>query len=126
MLVVLALALAHATPAPAPRCVETTVRSVSTYFENDPDSGWDVILNGRIRDPYLGTLEPRLTDRSGTNYGVIRHGDRVRVCLEQAPDPQPGVCDPRTDPRGRIYRVYDYRLRATFEAPNGNHGCGGA
>jgi hypothetical protein len=38
----------------------------------------------------------------------------------------PGVCDPKTDPRGRIYRFYSYRLRSTFDEPNGYHGFGGA
>jgi hypothetical protein len=52
----LALALAVAT-APV-----VTIRSVSTYFENAPDSGWDVIFAGRI----------------GTDYHRLRAGARTR------------------------------------------------
>ena len=54
-------------------------------------------------------------------------GDKVQVCLVSVPNSQdsPG-CDPKTDPRGRVYRVYDYRLHASYSGMNGEHGCGGA
>jgi hypothetical protein len=117
---------ASAVAAAREHCIATTIRSVSTYFEGVPDSGWDVIFAGRIYDPYQGRLPARITDRSGTDYGRLRAGDRVRVCLVDSPAPERGVCDPRSDPRGRIYRVYDERLRVTYVAPNGEHGCGGA
>jgi hypothetical protein len=59
-------------------------------------------------------------------------GTRVQVCLAGFPtpshDPQTGavICDPNDDPRGFVFRVYDYRRRAAFMGPNSQHGCGGA
>ena len=37
-----------------------------------------------------------------------------------------GSCDLKKDPRGRIYRVYNYRLKGAYEGFNANHFCGGA
>jgi hypothetical protein len=119
-------AAASATVRAPAACIETRIASVSPYFEGQPDSGWDVSFAGRIRDPYRGTIVPHLTDRSGTDYRALHAGDRVEVCLVEAPAPERGICDPRADPRGRVYRVYDYRLRVAYTALNSAHGCGGA
>jgi hypothetical protein len=59
-------------------------------------------------------------------------GSRVQVCLAGFPtpahDPDTGkvICDPNEDPRGFVFRVYDYRRRAAFMGPDSQHGCGGA
>ena len=121
-----AAVLAGATARPPAPCIETRIQSVSTYFEGQPDSGWDVGFTGRIGDPYRGTIVPHLTDRSGSDYRALHAGDRVKVCLVEAPSPERGICDPHVDPRGRVYRVYDYRLHAAYTALNSAHGCGGA
>lgn len=52
-------------------------------------------------------------------------GDKVQVCLLYTPSKDP-YCDPSKDERGRIYRVYNYRLRSAYQGWNANHGCGGA
>ena len=59
-------------------------------------------------------------------------GDKVQVCLVSFPTPthdlQTGkiVCDPETDPRGMVYRVYDYKRHGAYMGPDSEHGCGGA
>jgi hypothetical protein len=61
-----------------------------------------------------------------------RAGDRVQVCAAGFPlpssDPKTGtvICDPDRDPRGFVFRVYNYRLRAAYMGPNSQHQCGGA
>jgi hypothetical protein len=54
-----------------------------------------------------------------------RAGDRVQVCFLGGPAPSQ-FCDPDRDPRGRLYRVYDYRQRAQYSGGNSEHTCGGA
>ncbi len=61
-----------------------------------------------------------------------RHGDRVQVCLVSFPtprhDPKTGavLCDPNVDPRGLMFRVYDYQRKAAYVGPDSQHSCGGA
>jgi hypothetical protein len=115
--------------APERHCIHTAVRSVEPYFKDDPSSGAVVQVFGRIYDPYRGTLPPSVQERGHTALLQIRPGDRVQVCLVQAPTPDrshPHGCDPARDERGRWYRLFDYRLRRAFADPNANHGCGGA
>lgn len=54
-----------------------------------------------------------------------RLGDKVQMCFISSPQ-KTAYCDPVADPRGIIFRIYNYRLRAEFRAPNSQHGCGGA
>ena len=59
-------------------------------------------------------------------------GDRVQVCLFSFPTPSYDlssgkiVCDPNEDPRGMMFRVYDYKRHAAYLGPTTEHGCGGA
>ncbi|MBV8490843.1 MAG: hypothetical protein JO199_09980, partial [Candidatus Eremiobacteraeota bacterium] len=54
-------------------------------------------------------------------------GDKVQVCLLSTPSTADNPdCNPKTDPRGRVYRVYDYRQKASYSGINGEHSCGGA
>ncbi len=59
-------------------------------------------------------------------------GDPVQVCLMSYPIPQYDaqakrwVCNPDTDARGYIFRVYDYQRRRAYLGSNTEHGCGGA
>ena len=52
-------------------------------------------------------------------------GDKVQICLLNSPRPSQ-YCDPTKDSRGRVFRVYNYRLKAAYTGWNANHGCGGA
>jgi hypothetical protein len=54
-----------------------------------------------------------------------RPGDRVQLCFLGHIEGAPG-CKPATDDRGRLYRVYDYRLHAAWTTSNSQHMCGGA
>jgi hypothetical protein len=112
---------------PEVHCIHTEALSVETYFPNDRGSGASVRFFGRIYDPYRGTLAPVLVQRGYSPLMQMRRGDRVQVCLVSIPEQERGSrCRPWHDERGRWYRVFDYRLRRAFTAPNANHGCGGA
>ena len=52
-------------------------------------------------------------------------GDRVQVCIVQIPPPTK-YCNPDTDSRGRVYRVWDYARKAQYAGMNSEHDCGGA
>lgn len=52
-------------------------------------------------------------------------GDKVQICLLSIPA-RTDRCNPDIDTRGRIYYVYDYRLKGAFIETTGEHYCGGA
>jgi len=54
-----------------------------------------------------------------------RPGDKVQLCFLSGPLPN-ATCNPDKDPRGRTYRVYDYKRHAAYDGWNDGHGCGGA
>ena len=54
-----------------------------------------------------------------------RAGDSVQLCSLGHVEGTQG-CNPAADDRGRLYRVYDYRLHAAWSATNSQHECGGA
>lgn len=63
---------------------------------------------------------------SGNALMMAEHpGDVVWLCLVGIPTAG-GSCNPRTDLRGRLYSVYDYRRRASYSGMNSEHDCGGA
>ena len=63
---------------------------------------------------------------AGNSIMIAEHpGDRVQVCIVQIPAPTTH-CNPDTDSRGRVYRVWDYKLKAQYSGLNGEHDCGGA
>jgi hypothetical protein len=114
------------------QCEDSTITSVSYYFQDDPKSGFVVEFSSQLgvgSGTYDGTQEhARVVDRSETPNRVIARehpGDRVRVCLVQYPQKDQD-CDPDKDWRGRQYRVYDYRLGESYTGWNANHLCGGA
>lgn len=61
-----------------------------------------------------------------------RPGTRVQVCLIAFPtpryDPQRHayMCNPDADPRGWIFRVYDYARHGAYYGSESEHLCGGA
>jgi len=71
-------------------------------------------------------------ERGNGSMKLEKPGDRVHVCLVSFPtpsrDPKTGqvFCDPNTDPRGVVYRVYDYHRHFTYAGPDSQHSCGGA
>jgi len=127
-------------------CIETTVTKVSYYFAGQPASGIFVAFAANLgvarfpkahasvadRQSYIADYQrgwvPSAALSGGAPNPVMmqeRVGDHVQVCLVSVPIPQ-GRCDPDTDPRGRVYRVYDYRQHAAYVEMNDGHGCGGA
>jgi hypothetical protein len=81
-----------------------------------------VLLRVPIGDrfvPNMGIGQPSVTHYQGELDNTImqgeRPGDRVQVCLMSFPTPTYNaqmhrfVCDPDRDPRGYVFRVYDYR-----------------
>ena len=51
--------------------------------------------------------------------------DKVQVCLLSIPA-RTDTCNPDIDERGRMYYVYNYRLKGAFIELTGSHACGGA
>jgi hypothetical protein len=113
---------------PAPKCVQTTIARVTTYFENDPSSGSVIIFASNLGVASFKGQKATIVDRFATAGAAItkaRAGDAVKLCLVETPKSGDG-CDPNKDSRGRIYSAYDQRLHASFSGSNANHGCGGA
>lgn len=119
-------------------CVNTTVRNVEPYFRvygtsEDYKSGVIVLFNTDLGvDPLFPKDYAKVVNRGPDPVMVAEHrGDRVQVCFLGVPAPRqmPGTilgCNPDKDPRGRGYRVYDYRQQKSYAGWNSNHGCGGA
>lgn len=110
------------------RCEDSVVTRLGTYFEQDPTSGYYVTFQSRLGVERFADAQAAVVDRNARAESAIsrqRVGDKVQVCLIHTPTREPG-CDPTQDSRGRIYRVYNYRLRAAYSGWNSNHYCGGA
>jgi len=120
-------------------CVETTVVSVTprlgsvgqkTFSAQDFQmSGVSVTYKTTLgSDPALPPSQVTVTHYQGSadnkTMQAERAGDKVQVCLVSVPPPT-DYCDPDKDPRGRIYRVYDYRQKKQYSGGS-QHGCGGA
>ena len=122
-------------------CVDTTVLSVTprlgspgqTAFSTSDfvQSGVIVTFNTRLgvyapAEPGARAAVTHYQDTAGNNVMMREHrGDKVQVCFLGGPAPTT-TCNPDTDGRGRLYRVYDYRERAQYAGQNEEHDCGGA
>jgi len=121
-------------------CIDTTVKTVTprlvstgqtTFSKNDFDqSGVEVAFNTRLgADPAVPSAFAGVThyqgDPSNSVMTAEHPGDRVQVCIVQIPAPTQ-TCNPDSDSRGRLYRVWDYRQKAQYFGLNSEHGCGGA
>ena len=121
-------------------CVDTTVKTVTprlvsggqtSYSKKDFDqSGVEVAFTTRLgADPAVSAAFVGVTHYQGdvgNSVMVAEHpGDRVQVCIVQIPAPT-RTCNPDTDSRGRVYRVWDYRQKAQYSGMNSEHDCGGA
>jgi len=102
------------------RCVDTSLAKLTDRFGqpiNGPNAnGMVVVFANKVS--LVGYSVSAVVLRE-------RLGDRVQLCylghVEGA-----DVCHPATDDRGRLFRVYDYRLHAAWSATNSQHMCGGA
>jgi hypothetical protein len=111
-----------------PRLVSAGQKSYST--SDFQQSGVQVTFNTRLgADPAMPSALAAVThyqDTAGNGVMVAEHpGDRVQVCVVQIPAPTQ-LCNPDADPRGRVYRVWDYRQKAQYAGMNSEHDCGGA
>jgi hypothetical protein len=114
-------------PAIPYRCEESIVTEKGYYFENNPQSGVYTDFNSKLGVETFKNQSARVVDRNARLNSVMdlqKVGDKVQVCLISLPDA--GDCDLKKDPRGRIYRVYNYRLKSAYSGFNANHSCGGA
>jgi hypothetical protein len=124
-------AIAQPNPSQSPqpsRCEESTITKFMNYFEGQPDSGYVVAFQSKIGLERFSNATVAVVDRNaGKKSAIARQkvGDKVQVCLIETPS-RDQSCNPDKDPRGRVYRVYNYRLKATYSGWNSNHGCGGA
>jgi hypothetical protein len=120
-------------------CVDTIVVSVTprlgtlgqTKFTKADFDGSGVTVTFKTMlgsDPALAPANVYVTHYQGdrdNKYMIAEHpGDRVQVCWIGTPTPSE-YCNPDQDPRGRTYRVWDYRQKKQY-AGGSQHGCGGA
>jgi hypothetical protein len=120
-------------------CVDTTVVSVTPRLGNAgqtkftaqdfAQTGVSVTYKTTLgSDPAMAPSQVTVTHYQGSADNKFmqaeRPGDKVQVCLVSVPAPTQ-YCDPDKDPRGRIYRVYDYRQKQQYSGGS-QHGCGGA
>ncbi|MDQ2680090.1 MAG: hypothetical protein M3Y21_03585 [Candidatus Eremiobacteraeota bacterium] len=121
-------------------CADSAVIAVTPRLQNEgqkfftaqdfEQSGVQVSFKTKLGiDPAYPNGHAGVTHYQGTpGNGIMiaeRPGDRVQVCFLGAPAPTLS-CDPDKDPRGRLYRVYDYRQHASYDGFNSEHICGGA
>jgi hypothetical protein len=125
---------------PGPKCITTTIAKITTRLVSDdpvtgketqvPGSGSDVVMRGKLPDPFLGSIQPQVVfyDEAEENKLIARErvGDKVQACIVSVPSSDDPDCNPRKDGRGRGVRVYDYRRHFAYEGLNSEHGCGGA
>jgi hypothetical protein len=110
------------------RCEDSVITKVGNYFEDDPTSGFYALFASKLGVENFSDSRAAVVDRSAGQDSVMakqRVGDKVQVCLINTPEAGYG-CNPNKDPRGRVYRVFNYRLRGAYSGWNSNHGCGGA
>lgn len=110
------------------RCEDSVVTKVGTYFENDPSSGFYAVFQSKVGVEQFSDAFAAVVDRTAQPTSVLakqKVGDKVQVCLIASPTKNQ-YCNPDKDPRGRFFRVYNYRLKAAYSGTNANHLCGGA
>jgi hypothetical protein len=112
--------------APRLQLVGQTVFTADDYEQ----SGVQVEFARRLGvDPAFPSGHASVTHYQGTVGNDVmtgeRPGDRVQAGFLGYPAPTT-TCDPDKDSRGRTYRVYDYRQRASYVGWNSEHICGGA
>lgn len=117
-----------AVPARATSCVQTKITKTEWYLANTPGSGYVVIFASNLGVSTFKNDRAKIVDRYSNASSPIAHariGDIVKLCLTQTPSAGNG-CNPAKDDRGRMYSVYDQRLKAQFTGANDDHACGGA
>jgi hypothetical protein len=121
-------------------CVDTTVTAVTPRLGNPGQTTFtkqDFINSGVVvefatrlgadpAEPPVNVSVTHYQNSAGNSVMMAeKKGDKVQVCFLGAPAPT-AFCDPDKDPRGRTYRVYDYRQKAQYNGGNSEHDCGGA
>ncbi len=121
-------------------CADTTVTKVVPRLLSDGRTAFgpaDFAASGVVVffashlgvDPLFPKQYATVTHYQDTPGNAVmiaeRPGDRVQLCFLGGPAPT-ATCDPDRDGRGRTYRVYDYRQRASYAGMNEEHDCGGA
>jgi hypothetical protein len=127
-------------------CADGVVTAVHSRLEEPNAGGKPSFGSGVVVEMALPTA-PKFFNGYAFRQAVVVHydhepsnalmqsetpGTRVQVCLAGFPtpshDPDTGkvICDPNGDPRGFVFRVYDYRRHAAFMGPDSQHSCGGA
>jgi hypothetical protein len=120
-------------------CVDTTVVAVTPRL-GDPGqtkftaqdfetSGVSVTFKTTLgSDPAIAPVQVAVTHYQGdpdNPFMIAEHpGDKVQVCFLSTPPPTQ-YCDPDKDPRGRVYRIWDYVRKKQYSGGS-QHGCGGA
>jgi len=137
----------NASPLPSSHnCIRAKIISVSTRLVSvNPKTGKETIMpgsgfaaeySGHLPDPYVGKITPNVVfyqnDPANEIVAMEKAGDLVQACVISFPNAAItpthtlGQCDPVADRRGRILRIYDYKLHYAYIGQNSEHGCGGA
>jgi hypothetical protein len=98
-------------------CTDTTVKSIGSRLTDGdgkpmPNMGSAVAFASGLS--LVDYETPKVVE-------LQRVGDKVQVCLIAVPQ----NC-PKGDDRGKLYRVFDYRQKASYEMADSQHMCGGA
>ena len=102
------------------KCADTTLTSLQDRF-----GGTLASLNASgMRADYGNGVSVTSYEMSQV-AALQRKGERVQTCFLGGVEGTP-TCIPSDDRRGRVYRIYVYRLHAAFTAMNSSHACGGA
>jgi hypothetical protein len=129
-------------------CTKATVSEVAPRLTSGTGNNWTkadfesgVDISFKISSGYKFINTPHRIHAGVVHYqnepdnGFMmteKAGDAVQVCLMSYPTPQYDakakrwVCNPDTDARGYVFRVYDYKRHRAYYGPNSEHGCGGA
>jgi len=133
-------------------CVQTTIASVRVTRTGSGQPAVEVEFNSRLGMQHFPDMRASVDDEAlyvpsssgwADSYSgrglpdpiaLQEHtGETVQLCLTRVPKADPsctrpddGCCHPDTNPNGREYRVYNYRLHASYTSWNSHHDCGGA
>jgi hypothetical protein len=111
---------AHSAPPPTQigQCANTFIQRIGTRFI-DSSTGTSTTGNGTsallTNGVYLVSYD------QVKQLQVARVGDQVKLCLLHIPE----NC-PRSDNRGKIYSLLNYRTGGSVNLPDSQHMCGGA
>jgi hypothetical protein len=113
-------------PAAGHTCVDSKVTQVGYRLDGTPGSGSAVSFAANLGVSGIRNARAGIVSYDTIPVAAREHpGDPVQVCLLTIPKADQ-YCNPKTDSRGREYRVFDYKQGKAYAGANAEHTCGGA